>query len=139
MRVGGYLERNGSYCALYTYMFSNIFPRMRVYVCPLSVYIYMCIYIYLFMRVRMIHRGEIGAVSAVTTKFSSSPPRYVCTKSMVFDSSCDLAITGRIYIRTAFWPGFFPALLGTPDAHAGVIISTRFLTAHYRRCSRCLF
>lgn len=59
------------------------------------------------MRVRMIHRGEIGAVSAVTTKFSSSPPRYVCTKSMVVDSSCDLAITGRIYIRTAFWPVFF--------------------------------
>lgn len=84
------------------------------------------------MRVRMIHRGEISAVSVVTTKFSSSHPRYVCTKSMVVNSSCDLAITGRIYIRTAFWLVFFPALLG-------VIVSTRYLTAHYRRRSRCLF
>lgn len=45
----------------------------------------------------MIHRGTMSAVNAVTTKFSSSPPRYVCTKSMVVHSLCNVAITGRIY------------------------------------------
>lgn len=133
--------RSAAACAaryVCTYIFSNILQRMRAYMCSLCVYIYICIYIYLSVRVRMIHRGEMSAVNAVTTNFSSSPRRYVCTQSTVVNSPCYLTITGRRYAPLSVLSFFFLFFLGTRDAHAGVLVSTRYSTTHYKRCSPLL-